>query len=152
METSALAEIFNKYPKEPRHLLPILFEIQGKDRYLSIDAMEQTAAYLGIPDSQVFAAATFYRAFTTQKKGRIIFRVCMGTACHLHGAAQILHAAEQELGIKNGETTPDGNYSIEGVNCVGACAHAPLLIVGEKGFPDVSPDDVHKIIKEEAVL
>lgn len=93
--------------------------------------MKAVAKYLDVPDSKVYAVATFYKALSLTPKGEVEIKVCMGTACHLRGAGEIVRELEKDLGVKSGETTPDGKFSLETVNCLGACALAPVVMTGE---------------------
>jgi NADH-quinone oxidoreductase subunit E len=143
----AIQELLDAYPAHPRFLLPILQDIQNREKYLPADAMKAVAAYLGVPDSRVFAVATFYKALSLSPKGETEIKVCAGTACHLRGGGAILSGFERELGIKSGETTPDGKFSIERVNCVGACALAPVAMTNEEIAASLTPDKISGIIR-----
>lgn len=143
-----IQELMAAYPAQARFLLPILQDIQSSERCLSIDAMKAVAGYLNIPDSRVFAVATFYKSLSLTPKGKTEIKICMGTACHLRGAGEVLSAFEKKLGIKNGETTPDGKFSIETVNCLGACALAPVVMVGEKVLGGITPSGIDEVIGE----
>lgn len=141
-----IQELMAVYPAQPRFLLAILQDIQNRERCLSIDAMKAVAKYLDVPDSRVFAVATFYKSLSLTPKGETEIKVCMGTACHLRGAGEILSAFEKKLGIKNGETTPDGKFSIETVNCLGACALAPVAMIGEKVLGGITPSKIDEMV------
>lgn len=141
-----IQELMAAYPAQPRFLLPILQDIQSRERCLSIDAMQAVAGYLNIPDSRVFAVATFYKSLSLTPKGETEIKICMGTACHLRGAGEILSAFEKKLGIENGETTQDGKFSIETVNCLGACALAPVAMVGENVAGGITSAKIDEII------
>ncbi|MDR3353892.1 MAG: NAD(P)H-dependent oxidoreductase subunit E [Synergistaceae bacterium] len=145
-----LQEILAAYPARPRFLLPILQDIQNAEKYLSKDAMRAVAKYLGIPDSKVYAVATFYKSLSLSPRGETEVKICMGTACHLRGAGAMLSGLEERLGIKSGETTPDGKISIERVNCLGACALAPVIMVGDKVSGGVTPAKIAEIIGDGA--
>jgi len=127
----AIQEIMDAYPANPRFLLPILQDIQHTERHLSTDAMKAVARYLDVPDSKVYAVATFYKSLSLTPKGEVEIKVCLGTACHLRGAGEIVRGLEGALGVKAGETTADGKFSLETVNCLGACALAPVVMTGE---------------------
>ena len=99
-EIDRIARVLRVYPQDPRYLLAILLDIQEKEKYLSTSAMKQTAEYLSVPDSRVYAVATFYSTLSMRKKGRKIIRVCMGTACHLRGSGSVLEEISKQLGIK----------------------------------------------------
>ncbi len=114
--------------------------------------MKQTAEYLSVPDSRVYAVATFYSTLSMRKKGRKIIRVCMGTACHLRGSGSVLEEISKQLGIKTGETSANGEYTLETVNCVGACALAPVIIAEDRTYGKMSPAKVADVLVKEAVL
>ena len=141
-----MEEIMTVYPKQPRFLLPILQDIQNEEKYLSRDAMRAVARYLCLPDSRVYAVATFYKALSLVPKGEHEIKLCTGTACHLRGASFILTALEKKLGIKNGETTGDGKFSIECVNCVGACALAPVAVMDGNIAANLTSSGILKLV------
>ena len=113
-------------------LISVLEEIQAKYRYLPREAMILVGEGLGLPLSQVYSVATFYNAFSLQRRGRHRVCVCVGTACHVRGAQPVLNRLEETLHIEPGETTPDWKYSLETVNCLGACALGPIVVVDGK--------------------
>ncbi len=125
----------------------ILQEIQQEYNYLPAEALKQTAETLDVPLSKVLSVATFYNAFSLQKRGKYLVRVCKGTACHIRGANLIQEQLERQLGIKDGETTPDGKYTLETVACVGACAMAPVVIVNGKYHGSVNVATINKLLK-----
>lgn len=145
-EDQTLAEeIRSILPKFERHrgnLIPILQSIQERFLYLSSTAMEMVAAYLDMPPGEVFGVATFYNQFRFQPPGRHQIKVCLGTACHVAGGEIILENFERKLGIKAGETTPDREYSVERVACVGCCALAPVAIVDDNVLAHMRPSKV----------
>ncbi|QSZ67547.1 NADH-quinone oxidoreductase subunit NuoE [Methanofollis aquaemaris] len=142
-------QIIEGYPKEPRYLLAALQDIQENHTYLSVESMKMVAEYLGVPESRVFSVATFYKALSLVPQGKKVIKVCNGTACHLRGAPKLVEALEKELGIKNGETTDDGLFTIQTVNCVGACAMAPVVMVNDRVYGKVTISQVSEIIEEE---
>lgn len=144
---SRLPEIYARYPRSGESLIMILQEIQKEFRYLPCEALVQTAAFLDVPLSKVFSVATFYNAFSLNPKGRQVVRICVGTACHIRGATLIQDSLENELKIKAGQTTEDGEFSIEVVACVGACAMAPVVIVNEQYHGSVKPHAARKLLK-----
>ena len=109
-------------------LLATLVEVQSRYRYLPRDALILVSERLGVPLSQVYSVATFYNAFSLEPKGRHMFQVCTGTACHVRGAMQVLDRLETQLGIQAGQTSPDLEYTLETVNCLGACALGPIVV------------------------
>jgi NADH-quinone oxidoreductase subunit E len=137
-----LYDIINQEARGDRSLITALEEIQKQYRYLPPEALILASELLGIPLSQTYAVATFYNAFSLIPKGKHSLHVCMGTACHVRGSPQILDRIETTLGICAGETTSDQEYTLETVNCVGACALGPILIhdedfVGQMDIPKV---------------
>jgi len=146
-ETSIdLKEIFSHYTKEKKNLIPLLQEAQVKAGYLSEEAMEQISYFLGVPLIKVWEVATFYNQFRFVPVGKHHIRVCMGTACHLAGARLILEALERELKIKVGETSPDGNFSLERVACIGCCMLAPVMVIGDRIHPRMTPFKVEEVL------
>src|SRR5512139_1826206 len=128
------------------NLIPILQAIQKKHSYLSGAAMKMVAKHLGIPPGEVYGVATFYNQFRFQPPGRHRIKVCLGTACHVAGGEIILENFERKLGIKDGETTADREYSVERVVCVGCCALAPVALVQEKVHGHMAPSKVEGLI------
>ncbi len=135
----ALAEILAAYKKDRGNLIPLLQEVQANLGYLPREAMQTIADFLEIPQVEVWGVATFYNQFRLVPLGEHHIVVCMGTACHLTGGKLILEALERELDIKAGETTPDGNFSLERVACIGCCMLAPVTVIGEKIYPRMTP-------------
>jgi NADH-quinone oxidoreductase subunit E len=145
-DLSRIPEIIAGHPKKPESLIMVLQDIQKEFNYLPAEALHQTAEALKVPLSKVFSASTFYNAFSLNKRGENIIRICCGTACHIRGAVQIQEQLEETLKIKAGETTPDEKYTIEVVNCVGACAMAPVVLVNEKYHGQVKPNKIKKLV------
>jgi NADH-quinone oxidoreductase subunit E len=123
-----LAEMIGRHGADAP-LISVLDEIQTKYRYLPREAMILVSEAFGLPLSQVYSVATFYNAFSLERRGRHEACVCVGTACHVRGAKRVLSHLEEKLGIKAGETTPDWNYSLDTVHCLGACALGPIVVV-----------------------
>ncbi|MBP7706363.1 MAG: NAD(P)H-dependent oxidoreductase subunit E [Candidatus Aminicenantes bacterium] len=113
----------------PRALIQVLQDVQDRYHWLPPEALEHVSRALGVPLVQVYGVATFYRSFSLSPRGRHVCTVCLGTACHVRGGAAVLEQFERRLGIAAGETTPDGRVTLERVNCLGACALAPLAVV-----------------------
>ncbi len=131
MEKGAVGKILKRYDFQASNLLAILQDIQTEEKYLPRKALEKVAERLAVPLTRIYELATFYRAFSLTPRGRHVVTVCTGTACHVKGGAAIISALERELGVKPGETTPDMEYTVETVNCLGSCALAPLVVVDE---------------------
>jgi len=103
---------------------------------------------LKVPLPRIYAVTTFYRAFSLRPRGRHVIQVCLGTACHVRGAPRILEEIERRLNVKPGGTTEDLNFTLETVNCLGACALGPLMVVDGRYFGRMTPSKVEKVIKE----
>ena len=145
----ALPEIIGGYPKSPESLIPILQEIQEEFNFLSEPSIKEVAVGLDLPLHHVYSVATFYNVFSLKPKGRNIVKVCMGSACHVRGAGRIMEEIERSLNIKNGETTEDGKFSLETVNCLGACALGPIMVLNKEYHGHITPAKVKKIFKEQ---
>jgi NADH:ubiquinone oxidoreductase subunit E len=139
--------ILQRYPQEPQHLISVLQDVQLEYRYLPQPALEQVSARLGVPLAKVYGVATFYKAFSLTPRGETVLRVCTGTACHIRGAPLILNELENRLEIKPGETTEDLAFSLEAVNCVGACALAPVVMANNKAHGNLSVTRVRKLTR-----
>lgn len=148
VDTSKLDEIIAKYKSDRSYLLSMFQDIQREYRYLPKEAIKYVCAKLGIPVIKGYEMATFYKSLSLVPRGKHTIHVCMGTACHLKGAPGVLEAFERELKIKKGETTEDMLFTLESVNCLGACALAPLVRVDEKDFGKVNQTSVKTIIDE----
>jgi len=146
-DLAKINEVIGRNPAEPGSLIAILQDIQREFHYLPREAMTETARAINVPLSKVFSAATFYNAFSLKPRGENIIRVCQGTACHIKGADLLLEQLESGLDIKAGETTPDMKYTVEVVNCVGACAMAPVMIVNDKYHANVRCDRALRLAK-----
>jgi NADH-quinone oxidoreductase subunit E len=145
--------VVKNYPHEKRYTLAILQDIQHQFGYIPPEALEIAARHLDMKTAPLYAMATFYRALSLTAKGRHIIKVCDGTACHLRGAPILLSTLENTLGIKPGQTGADGLFSLETVNCLGACAIAPVMVVDDQYYSKVSPGQVQEILnlyKEKA--
>lgn len=145
-QENKLKEVIAKHHDQPGGLMPILQEAQGIYGYLPIEVQTIIADGLGISLSEVYGVATFYSQFSLTPKGEHRISVCLGTACYVKGSDKILEAVEKRLGIKSGECTPDGMFSIDSCRCVGACGLAPVMMVDEDVYGKVTPDQVDKII------
>jgi len=131
VDTRPLEAILARYPAEEASLIQVLQDVQRAYNYLPCDVLVKVAETLGVPLAKVFSVGTFYKAFALKPQGRTVIKVCTGTACHIRGATQLVDELERTLKIKPDETTPDLRFTVKTVNCVGACAMAPVLIVGE---------------------
>ncbi len=123
-----IAEIINREARGDGSLIAALEDIQGRFRYLPPEALVLASERLGVPLSQTYGVATFYNAFSLKPKGRHCLNVCMGTACHVRGSPQVLDRLETKLRIKAGDTSRDRLFTLETVNCLGACALGPIVV------------------------
>jgi NADH-quinone oxidoreductase subunit E len=137
-----------KHNHDKSLLVDILQDIQLEIGYLPKTAMVETGKQLGVPVSRVYSVATFFKAFSLTKRGRHLISVCMGTACHVRGAVKVLDQIEKELKIKRGGTTKDLKFTLETVNCVGACALGPMVIIGEDYHGEMTPEGIISVLKQ----
>ena len=144
--SQALAEILSSHKKQRGNLIPLLQEVQTQLGYLSQEAMQAISDFLGIPQVDVWGVATFYNQFRLVPLGKHHTVVCMGTACHMAGGKLVLEAMERELGIKAGETTTDGNFSLERVACIGCCMLAPVTVIRDRIYPRMTPFKVEETL------
>ncbi|MCG6949406.1 MAG: NAD(P)H-dependent oxidoreductase subunit E [Acidobacteria bacterium] len=141
-------EILGRYPHEEPALIQVLQDVHRAYNYLPCDVLERVADALDVPLAKVFSVSTFYKAFSLEPQGDTIIKVCMGTACHIRGGGQLVEELERQLGIGPDETTEDLKFTVKTVNCVGACAMAPVMIVGEKYYGGAKPAKVSKYVDE----
>ena len=147
-DLSKAEEILGRYPQEEPALIQVLQDVHRAYNYLPCDVLERVAEALDVPLAKVFSVSTFYKAFSLEPQGDTIVKVCTGTACHIRGAGQLVEELERQLGVGPDETTEDFKFTVKTVNCVGACAMAPLVIVGEKYFGSAKPARVSKYLAE----
>ena len=145
---AAVNEILEKNGNDPSRLIPILQEVQEVYKYLSKDVISYVATSLDVPVAHVYGVATFYAHFSLNPKGKHIFRLCDGTACHIKGSTQIRAWVSAELGIGDGETTEDGLFSIETVACLGCCSLAPVLSINGRVYGKLDRKSLTKILNE----
>jgi NADH-quinone oxidoreductase subunit E len=143
---SKVAAIIQKYDGDKGQLVSMLQDIQTEYHYLPKDALDEVVTLLGVPASQVYSVATFFKAFSLTPRGRHLIKVCLGTACHVRGAAKVVEKIELDLGVKRTETTPDQRYTLETVNCVGCCALGPMVMIDEKYHGQISSDKVSPLL------
>jgi len=142
-----VGQVLQKYKYDKSLLVGILQDIQAEAGYLPKEVLEETSQGLGVPLSRVYSVATFFKAFSLKPRGRHLINVCMGTACHVRGAVKVLEQIEKELAVKTGETTPDLKFTLETVNCVGACALGPMVIIGEDYHGEMTPEAIGTMLK-----
>ena len=142
-------DIFKSYePNDKSSLIPLLQEVQSIYGYLPESALQEVANFVGMPLSRVYGVATFYNQFRLAPLGENIIRVCRGTACHVKNSANILRALENALNIKAGGTTRDRKFSIEVVNCIGACSIAPVMTINDEYYGRITVKDIPNIVKK----
>ena len=140
-------QVLGKYNGDKSALIDVLHDTQSAIGYLPKEALEEIHKGLDISLSRVYSVATFFKAFSLTPRGRHLINVCMGTACHVRGSDKVLEQMEKELGIKNGENTTDLKFTLETVNCVGACALGPMVVIGEDYHGEMTPEKVADVLK-----
>ena len=145
-DDSAIQDIMLTYPREQRYTLAILQDIQRRYKYIPRESLAALAGYLGVPLSRLYSMATFYKVLSLTPKGDHIIKICDGTACHIRSSMIIAGEIEKCLGIKPGETTADGRFSLETVNCLGSCAIAPVMVIDETYYGKVTPNALREIM------
>jgi NADH-quinone oxidoreductase subunit E len=143
-----LSELKREFKGERGDLIPVLQRIQDIQGYLRPEGIRSVSRWLKISENEIFGVATFYAQFRFHPPGRHHLRVCLGTACHVRGGEQILVTAQQRLGVGTGETTPDGEYDLDRVACLGCCALAPVVAVDEKVHSQMSVLKIQRILDE----
>ena len=143
-----LSSIFSTYEGKKEEIIPILQQVQEELGFLSEEVLLEIAGFTGVPESHVYAVSTFYAQFRFAPIGKKHITVCRGTACHVRGAPRILETLENHLGIKEGETTEDGEYSLETVACIGACGLSPCIVINKKVEAKVTPKKVIKLLEK----
>jgi NADH-quinone oxidoreductase subunit E len=141
-----IASQLSVFGKERRHLIPILQAVQKRHAYLHPEAMKLVAEHLELATCEVYGVATFYNQFRFHPPGKHPIKVCLGTACHVRGGDIILENFERKLEIQDGETTPDKEFSLERVACVGCCALAPVAVVEETVQGHMAPSKVEGLL------
>ena len=142
-----IQQILDKESAGEGSLITALEDIQSRFHYLPPEALILASEKLGVPLSQAYAVATFYQAFSLKPRGRHSLCVCMGTACHVRGSVRVLNRLETELGIKPGGTTRDRLFSLDTVNCLGACALGPIILADNEYSGHMTPQKVDALIK-----
>jgi len=143
-------EIIDRYNAEKESLIQVLQDITFEYNYLPEPCLRQISQRLNVPLSEVFEVATFYKAFSLEPRGKHLVHVCLGTACHVRGAPQILNKIERTLNIKAGQTSEDFMFTLETVNCVGACALGPVVVVDGQYHGQMTQTKVEKLLAKYA--
>lgn len=142
-------EILERYPDGKHSIIQIMQDIQSTFNYLPRECLVEVSRILRVPLSRLYSIATFYSAFSLNPRGKHMVTVCMGTACHVRGAAAILSEFERKLGIKSGQTTEDMEYTLETVNCLGCCAIGPIVVFDKNYIGEFRLDLVDKLLREK---
>ena len=145
------AKILEGYSPEEASLIQVLQDVHRAYNYLPCDVLGTVAKTLDVPLAKVFSVSTFYKAFALEPQGDTIIKICVGTACHIRGAGQLVEELERKLGVGPDQTTEDRKFTVKTVNCVGACAMAPVMIVGETYHGSAKPARVGKFLAETEV-
>jgi NADH:ubiquinone oxidoreductase subunit E len=146
---ASLDQTIELYHHEPTALIQVLHAAQHLFGYLSADVLRYVAAALKMPLSQVYGVVTFYHFFTMVPRGKHQILVCTGTSCHVRGSKMILERLEQQLGISEGETTRDNLFSLNCARCIGACALAPAIAIGDDVYGKLSPDKIPRLCQKD---
>ena len=142
-----LKEIITEYSQQRWPLIPLLQRIQNEFGYIPPQSIPILARALRLFPSQVQGVISFYEQLYTRPRGKNIVRVCRGTACHVRGGKTILKLVKQNLGIEEGETTPDMEYTLDTVACIGVCALAPNVVIGDRVFGHMNPQKIEHLMK-----
>jgi NADH:ubiquinone oxidoreductase subunit E len=142
-------DILSGFSRDKSNLVSILQEFQRELGYLPEDVIRSVADYLRLSPSTVYSIATFYPRFKLVPSGKKVICACRGTACHVRGGGRVLHEIEKKLGIKAGETTPDMEYTLETVSCMGACVLAPAVMVDDEIHGQMTPQKVSEVLDDE---
>ena len=148
MEAAVIDGILDQHARDPSAIIAVLQDMQEQVNYLPEGALRYVADQLDIPASRVYSLATFYRAFSLEPRGRHLVHVCTGTACHVRGAVKVLDTLERELGIQAGETDEQLEFTLETVNCLGACALGPVVVVDGEYYGEMIPAKVTRLLKK----
>jgi NADH-quinone oxidoreductase subunit E len=143
-----LSRVLDTFRGEEEELIPILQDIQERFGYLPKEAMFDVSKFLGVPESRVYAVASFYAQFRFKPMGKNTVSVCRGTACHVKGAPRILDEFKRELGIDENETTEDQEYTLETVACLGCCALAPCATINDEVAANLTPKKVKSLFQK----
>lgn len=148
MNRADIEEIVEKNGKKKAALIPVLQDVQDKYNYLPEDALRIVSELLCIPLIDVYCLTTFYKSFSLTPRGKHLINVCLGTACHVRGAPRILEEVKRKLCIEEGETTEDKMFTLETVNCLGACALGPIVVVDEDYHGQMTVPKVSALLKK----
>ena len=146
MELARLDAILEGREGRPEQLIEVLHDMQAEYQYLPEEGLRIVSEKLGVPQIEVFRVASFYKAFSLVPRGRHLLTVCMGTACHVRGATRLLDALSGEIDVAPGETTADGAFTLERVNCLGCCALGPVVVLDGTYHDHMTPGKLRKLV------
>jgi len=146
MDLSQVQALLEGRTGRPEELIEVLQDMQAKYNYLPKEGLRLVAERLGVPEIEVFQVAHFYKAFSLEPRGRHVLTVCTGTACHVRGAPRLMDAAVGDLGVSPGETTSDGAFTLEAVNCLGCCALGPVALLDDAVHDHMSAGKLRKLL------
>lgn len=146
MANQEISGIVMKYPQERRFALAAMQDMQRALSYIPREGLELLAEHLQCPMAELYSMATFYKALSLRPRGKHIIKLCNGTACHIRGSVNLRNCVSEILGIEAGETTPDGLFTLEIVNCLGACASSPVILIDDTFYGNVTTEQVPEIL------
>lgn len=147
MSEKLLEKILENRRSQPQQLIEVLQDVQEAFGFIPQDVMTRVSRELGVPLIEVSRVANFYKAFSLKPRGRHVITVCMGTACHVRGAIRMLDEVKGQLGLEPGETTKDGTFTLERVNCLGACALGPVVVLDGRYHGKMTPNKLRKLVE-----
>ena len=150
MAATRMDSILEGRRSQPHMLIEVLLDLQDQEGYLPGDALKTVSKELGVPLIDVYRVANFYKAFSLKPRGKNVFTICTGTACHVRGSDMLVDQVRGQLNIEPGETTADGQITVECVNCVGACALGPIVIQNDCYCKDMTPGKLRKKLDKAA--
>ena len=148
MNSTDISKILEKHTEDRGRLIAVLEEIQAKYGYLTEESLRIVSNEIGRPLVDVYSVATFYRSFSLKPRGKHLIYACLGTACHVRGAPRVVEEFERQLGIKSGQTTEDMEFTLETVNCLGACALGPVVVIDGHYFSKVRKSKVSQLLDD----
>lgn len=148
LEAENIRQKLQKFSKEPRSLIPILQFVQDRHGYLPRSFMEEIGNYLDLAPSKVYSVASFYTQFRFEPLGKHLVKICHGTACHVKGAETVTETVESELGATMGETTEDGEFTVERVACLGCCSLAPAMMIDDTVYGNLTRDKIKNTLND----
>ena len=149
---SKIKEICGRYKDEKTPLMMILSDIQNEYGYIPLEVQEIVSQETGISVAEIYGVVTFYSFFSLTPKGRFVIGCCLGTACYVKGAQQVIDKFSEELGIKPGETTEDGMFTLDALRCIGACGIAPAVSINGKVYPKMTVGQVREVIAQQYLI